>query len=44
LATWRQLNRAIEAGTLARGPCEVFGTMANTQGHHEDYSQPFAVA
>lgn len=41
-AARRVLNRAIEAGTITRMPCEKCGT-PKAQGHHEDYSKPLDV-
>ena len=34
--------RALQAGTLKRLPCSVCGK-ANSESHHEDYSQPLEV-
>lgn len=37
-----RVTKAIAAGQLTRLPCEVCG-VANTQGHHDDYSKPLDV-
>lgn len=36
------VTKALRAGQLQRGPCEICGT-AKTDGHHEDYSKPLDV-
>ena len=41
--------RALQKGTMQRGPCELAGAMATrpcrgaVQAHHDDYTQPLAV-
>jgi len=42
-AARRQLQRAIRAGRISRGPCAVCGTTVDIHGHHEDYSKPLDV-
>lgn len=37
-----RLDRAIKKGVIQRKPCEVCGD-PNSDGHHEDYSQPLKV-
>ena len=37
------VGRAVRSGLLVRGPCEVCGTTANVQAHHDDYSKPLEV-
>lgn len=40
----RQLvARALRAGTLARGACEVCGATARVEAHHDDYARPLEV-
>ena len=39
----KEVGRAIRAGTLSRGPCEVCGFDGRTHAHHDDYSKPLDV-
>lgn len=36
-------RKAIEDGTLIKGPCEICGTAKNIEPHHTDYFKPFEV-
>jgi hypothetical protein len=38
-----QVRDALRAGTLVRQPCEVCGTKANIEAHHDDYAKPLDV-
>jgi hypothetical protein len=38
-----ELQRAVRAGKVTKGPCEVCGTTQNVQGHHPDYTKPLEV-
>jgi len=38
----QRLARAVKAGKLKRGQCEICGN-PNTHGHHDDYSKPLEV-
>ena len=39
----RKVSNAIRNGRLLRAPCEVCGSIANINAHHEDYSKPMEV-
>ena len=36
-------HRAMKAGKIQRGACQVCGTTKNIEGHHHDYSKPLDV-
>ena len=36
------VHKALRAGTIRRGPCEVCGDV-DTQAHHDDYGKPLEV-
>lgn len=38
-----KVYRAIKAGVLAKGPCEICGTTENIRAHHDDYEKPLSV-
>lgn len=37
------LHVYVKRGKVAKGPCEVCGTRALVEGHHEDYARPLVV-
>lgn len=37
------VRRALEKGTLVKGPCAVCGSAENVHAHHVDYAEPLNV-